>query len=56
MVLGAGGGDYADVEAVGEHEEDGADAGEDAACVGVEADGDVVGHDAAGFLRFGGED
>jgi len=56
MVLGAGGGDDADVEAVGEHEEDGADAGEDAACVGVEADGDVVGHDAAGFLRFGGED
>ena len=56
VVLGAGGGDDAHVHAVGEHEEDGSEAGEDAACVGVEADGDVVGHDAAGCLGFGGED
>lgn len=56
VMLRAGCGDDSDAHAVGEHEEDGSETGEDAACVGVEADGDVVGHDAAGFLGFGGED
>jgi len=55
-MLCAGCGDDSDAHAVGEHEEDGSETGEDAACVGVEADGDIVGHDPAGFLRFGGED
>jgi hypothetical protein len=45
VVLGAGGGDDSDAYSVGEHEEDGSDAGGDASDVGVEADGDVVGHD-----------
>ena len=56
VVLGASGSDDTDAHAVGEHKEDGAKAGEDASCVGVEADGDVVGHDGAGCLGFGGED
>ena len=56
VVLGAGGGDDAHVDAVGEHEKDGSETGEDAACVGVEANGDVVGHDLAGGLGLGGED
>ena len=56
VVLRAGCGDDSDAHAIGEHEEDGSETGEDTARVSVEADGDVVGHDAAGFLRFGGED
>ena len=56
MVLGARGGDDAHVHAVVEHEQDGSDAGDDAAHVGVEADGDVVGHDGARCLGFRGED
>jgi len=54
--LSAGGGDDSDAHAIGEHEEDGSKTGEDSACVGVEADGDVVGHDAAGRLGLCGED
>ena len=55
-VLGADGGDDADVDAVEDHEPEGGDDEEDAGKVGVEADADVVGHDAGGFLRFGAED
>ena len=56
VVLGAGGGDDSDTHAVGEHQEDSSETSGDASCVGVEADSDVVGHDAGGGLRFGGED
>jgi len=55
VMLGAGCGDDSDAHPVGKHEKNGPETGEDPACVGVEADGDVVCHDAAGFLRFGGE-
>lgn len=56
VVLGAGGGDDAYEHAVVEHEEDAAEAGEDSGGEGHEADADVVGHDGAGGLGFGGED
>ena len=49
-MLSACGGYYAHVDAIGEHEEDRAKAGEDSPCIGVKADGDVIRHDLAGGL------
>ena len=56
VVLRAGGGDDTHVDAVGEHEIDSSETSENARCEGVETDCNVVGHDEAGSLRFGGED
>lgn len=56
VVLRAGSGDDTHVDAIGEHEIDRSKTGEDASRECVEADGDIVGHDEAGSLRFGGED
>ena len=56
VVLRACGGDDTHVHAVGEHEIDGSETSENARCEGVEANGNVVGHDEARGLRFDGED